>query len=307
MDLSSASKLDRRLQLNIITTVTLTLIIIAITKSTIEKSSLLILICEFLGSALTAILVTFTIYKAFIEEASISRDELLDRLLKIKEISPDEINQEFDKEIINAKYWTHNGNFGRYVRSKILSENKKGSPIRTKIILMYPSIENCISLSEFQKSIHLSPNPESENEPNEIQAEILTTVAIFAQQNTKYIGDAIVFVRDHYKPYRADFYESGVFITQEGLRNKAIKLDKALAAMYEPLLLEAEHDLKQSKAIKLPIMETSYGSKLTEDDAKNIISATIPDREIIGDKVGLINKMIKKTGNKPKSPYAENK
>lgn len=188
------------------------------------------------------------------------------------EIAPNQITSEFDELLKVANRWRYKGNFGRYLRGKVLPTLSTKKNMHVTACLIDPTnAELCQKHAEYRYSINSIDKGKVYNHQL-VVLEVIVTIVVC----TWYISNKDVqielYLSSNYDPIRIDSNDNAMILTVEDRRSPALKLTSQ-HFMYSHFELVMRTAREQAKKITLPkIRKSNSLNDLEETDIEGILN-----------------------------------
>ncbi|ALU58411.1 hypothetical protein ACA40_00470 [Pseudomonas syringae pv. lapsa] len=194
-----------------------------------------------ISSALITALFGFIIIVPFIPTAE--KGESL-------EIPPGKITKEFDLLLASANRWRYKGNFGRYLRGKVLPTLCARQNIHVTACLIDPADSDlCEAHAEYRAGIN-AIDKGTKYTADLVAAEVAVTIVIASWYATKRNMTIEIYLSKSFDPIRIDSNDEAMILTVEDRRSPALKISrKHFTSEHFELQMRTAKD--QSKKINL--------------------------------------------------------
>jgi hypothetical protein len=177
----------------------------------------LLALLEFLGAALVSIVLAYFLLIHFVSKAGAG----------IYELKPSEITKEFDLQLRAASSWLYKGNFGRYLRGKVLPDLSKAyAGLSVVACIIDPrNIDLCSKHAGYRGRINSIDKGHAYTEST-VALQVLVTIVVCAWYVSNKNMNIRLFLTKTYDPVRVDSNGQSMIVTVEDRRSPALKLDK---------------------------------------------------------------------------------
>ena len=169
---------------------------------------------------------------------------------ELDQIEPTKITSEFENLLADALRWRYTGNFGRYLRGKVLPtlSNRRNMQISVSII----DPENgplCEKHAAYRNSIN-SIDKGRFFDADTVALEVTVTIIHCAWHVANTNTSIELYLLSMYDPLRIDASDNAMILTVEDRRRPALRLTKT-HFMYEHFDLQMQNARKQGRKIDL--------------------------------------------------------
>lgn len=191
---------------------------------------------------------------------------------EITEIPAQEITVEFEKLLASASRWQYQGNFGRYLRGKVLPTLASKSNVQVKACLINPAnIDLCAKHAEYRGNIN-AIDKGKKYDSAAVSLEVMVTIVIAAWYVRNKSMDISIYLSEKFDPIRIDGNDEAMILTVEDRRSPALMItQKHFTANHFNLQMQTARD--QARKIELGGMR--HGIQLAEiesQDVENVLS-----------------------------------
>lgn len=174
----------------------------------------------------------------------------------LEEIHPRNITKEFDALLSNAGRWRYKGNFGRYMRGKVLPTLASKANFHISVCVIDPTIPNlCEEHARYRNSINSIDKGKKYNAEN-VALEVVVTIIICAWfVRSKNIAIDL-YLSTVFDPVRIDANDHAMILTVEDRRSPALKITSD-HFMFEHFDLQMQFSRQQAKNINLSGLKDS--------------------------------------------------
>uniref|UniRef100_UPI003F7E0E08 hypothetical protein n=1 Tax=Xanthomonas sp. 0924 TaxID=2835534 RepID=UPI003F7E0E08 len=236
-------------------------------------------VLSFVGSALASIIVAYIIFVKLISKGEAG----------LFELEPREITKEFDVLISEAGSWSYKGNFGRYLRGKVLPAlSQRGSRANVVACVIDPLNR---SLCEKHANYRGRINSIDKGVPytaDTVSLQVLVTLVICSWYEKNKGMDIRVYLTQTYDPVRIDSSDSSMIITVEDRRSPALKINKG-HFMFDHFNFQVSTVKEQGRKVDISGVSRCDLSAVTAEDVTAVLHSsglsellkTIPVDEIL--------------------------
>ena len=142
------------------------------------------------------------------------------------EIPPGKITKEFDLLLESANRWRYKGNFGRYLRGKVLPTLSAKQNIHVIACLIDPDDSGlCESHAEYRAGIN-AIDKGTRYTADLVATEVVVTIIIASWYATKRNMAIEIYLSRSFDPIRIDSNDEAMILTVEDRRSPALKISK---------------------------------------------------------------------------------
>jgi hypothetical protein len=188
------------------------------------------------------------------------------------EIPPKEITAEFDQLLESAIRWRYKGNFGRYLRGKVLPSLASKRNVHVTACLIDPNnLELCKSHAEYRGNIN-AIDKGKKYDANTVSLEVVVTIVIASWYVANRNMDIDIYLSSAFDPIRIDSNDEAMILTVEDRRSPALKITKKHFT-YEHFELQMETARKQARKTELTGMRKGIElAEITKADIENVLN-----------------------------------
>ncbi|EHU2433876.1 hypothetical protein [Acinetobacter baumannii] len=188
------------------------------------------------------------------------------------EIAPNQITSEFDELLKVANRWRYKGNFGRYLRGKVLPTLSTKKNMHVTACLIDPTnAELCQKHAEYRYSINSIDKGKVYNHQL-VVLEVIVTIIVCTWYSSNKDVQIELYLSSNYDPIRIDSNDNAMILTVEDRRSPALKLTSQ-HFMYSHFELVMRTAREQAKKITLPkIRKSNSLNDLEETDIDYILN-----------------------------------
>ncbi|WP_299293971.1 hypothetical protein [uncultured Tateyamaria sp.] len=187
-------------------------------------------------------------------------------------LSPTEITPAFEKQLEQARAWQYRGNFGRYLRGKVLPTLSSKTNMRISACIIDPRDKKlCEEHSRYRAQINGIDKGRTYT-LQVVQYEVLTTILICAWYVSAKGASIDLYLTSVFDPVRTDASDKSMIVTVEDRRRPALLIDVE-HFMYEHFSLQMSFAQRQGERVNLEILAYRANiSELTEPDVSAFFS-----------------------------------
>lgn len=194
----------------------------------------------------------------------------------LEEIHPRNITKEFDVLLSSAGRWRYKGNFGRYMRGKVLPTLASKANFHISVCIIDPTIPSlCEEHARYRNSINSIDKGKKYNAET-VALEVVVTIITCAWFVTNKNIAIDLYLSTVFDPVRIDANDYAMILTVEDRRSPALKITSD-HFMFEHFDLQMQFSRQQAKNIKV--------SGLKESDT--VASLVAKDIEIFLEDIGM--------------------
>jgi hypothetical protein len=188
---------------------------------------------------------------------------------EIVEIPAQEITAEFEKLLDSATRWRYQGNFGRYLRGKVLPALASKTNVQVLVCLIDPANQElCARHAEYRGNIN-AIDKGKKYDSAAVSLEVMVTIVIAAWYARNKGMDISIFLSGKFDPIRIDGSDEAMILTVEDRRSPALMItQKHFTANHFNLQMQTARD--QARKINLSGMR--HGIQLAEIDSNDVAS-----------------------------------
>lgn len=216
------------------------------------------------------------------------------------EIKAQRITGEFDELLKVATRWRYKGNFGRYLRGKVLPTLAAKQNLHVSACIIDPSNQSlCEDHATYRSRIN-AIDKGKRYDADEVAIEVLVTIVIAAWYVSNKNVAIDIFLSQVFDPVRIDSNDEAMILTVEDRRSPALKITRNHFT-YEHFELQMQTAREQARRIKLGGMRRGIElAELKESD----IEAVLKEAEMTSLCARLSPKRILQACKQSKNPYA---
>jgi hypothetical protein len=190
---------------------------------------------------------------------------------EIIEIPAREITDEFERMLSSATRWRYQGNFGRYLRGKVLPTLASKANVQILACLIDPANQVlCEKHAEYRNNIN-AIDKGRRYDSDAVSLEVMVTIVIAAWYARNKNMDISIFLSGNFDPIRIDGSDDAMILTVEDRRSSALMItQKHFTAEHFNLQMQAA----RSQARKIELNGMRHGIQLAEinsDDVANVL------------------------------------
>jgi hypothetical protein len=218
---------------------------------------------------------------------------------EIIEIPAQEITKEFDKLLKNANRWRYQGNFGRYLRGKVLPSLASKSDVHVTACVIDPANQElCEKHAEYRSGINAIDKGKRYN-AQAVSLEVVVTIVIAAWYARNRNIDIVIYLSGRFDPIRIDGNDDAIILTVEDRRSPALMITKK-HFIAEHFNLQMQTARNQARKINLGGM--SFGIELAQISATDVVNVlSVAKLENVCNE--LTAEVIVKACHESKNPY----
>ncbi|WP_201593184.1 hypothetical protein [Psychrobacter sp. Pi2-51] len=188
----------------------------------------------------------------------------------LTEIEAQKITKEFDELLKSAKRWRYKGNFGRYMRGKVLPTLANQQNCHISACIIDPTNnELCDEHARYRSQIN-SIDKGSKYDADTVALQVLVTVVICAWYSINTRATIELYLSQSFDPVRIDSNDDAMIITVEDRRSHALKVTKHHFT-YEHFEMSMEFARKQGRKVNLGGVRSDI--KLSELQQQDVSTA----------------------------------
>ena len=186
---------------------------------------------------------------------------------QIIEIQPHDITNEFEKLLASATRWRYQGNFGRYLRGKVLPALASRPNVHVTACLIDPAdVTLCEKHAEYRCSINAIDKGKF-YDANAVSLEVMVTIVIASWYLRNRGMDINIYLSSKFDPIRIDGNDEAMILTIEDRRSPALMItQKHFTASHFNLQMQTARD----QARKIEIHGMRHGIELAEIQAEDV-------------------------------------
>jgi hypothetical protein len=218
---------------------------------------------------------------------------------EIVEIPAQEITKEFEKLLAAAARWRYQGNFGRYLRGKVLPTLASKNNVQILACLIDPANQDlCEKHAEYRGRINGIDKGRTYNHTI-VALEVMVTIVIAAWYTKNKKMDISIFLSSKFDPIRIDGSDEAMILTVEDRRSPALMItQKHFTANHFDMQMQTARD--QARKIELNGMRS--GIELAQIESQDVINVlAIAGLSEICEKI--TPKLIVNTCKASRNPY----
>ncbi|MFP3978703.1 hypothetical protein [Marinobacter sp. KMM 10035] len=191
----------------------------------------------------------------------------------LQEIHPKNITKEFDVLLSNAGRWRYKGNFGRYMRGKVLPTLASKANFHISVCIIDPNNrELCEEHARYRNSIN-SIDKGKKYDLNSVALEVVVTIIICAWYVTNKNIAIDLHLTSVFDPVRIDANDDAMIITVEDRRSPALKITNG-HFMFEHFDLQMQFSRQQAKRVTLTgLKESDTVASIEEIDIDSFLES----------------------------------
>ena len=168
----------------------------------------------------------------------------------LSQIEPVKITPEFEELLGEALRWRYTGNFGRYLRGKVLPTLAGRPNMQISVSIIDPTNKSlCERHAEYRNKIH-SIEKGKRYDAKKVALEAIVTIIHCAWYVTNRDTSIDLSLLSMFDPLRIDSNDEAMILTVEDRTRPALKLEKE-HFMYEHFDMQMRYERQQGKQIEL--------------------------------------------------------
>lgn len=188
---------------------------------------------------------------------------------EIVEIPAQKITKEFESLLSTANRWRYKGNFGRYLRGKVLPTLALKQNVHVSACLIDPTDQDlCAHHAEYRGRIN-SIDKGKKYDADAVALEVIVTIIIASWYVANRRLAIDIFLSKAFDPIRIDSNDEAMILTVEDRRSPALKITKSHFT-YSHFELQMETARNQARRVDLSGMRK--GIELAEVDVGDVES-----------------------------------
>jgi len=273
MDLKNVLNLSRhhkRAFIGILILIVLLLVIIDLkflqpVSTAAETSNIWSNYVQSIVAALIVALFTFGVIQYFLPDDTEAK--------AMSNLEPTKITAAFELQLANATSWQYRGNFGRYLRGKVLPTLSAKTGMRISACIIDPKdIDLCVEHSQYRTQINGIDKGKIYTVPI-VQEEVLTTILICAWYAKSKSVTIDLYLTSVFDPIRTDASDKSMIVTVEDRRESALLIQRS-HFMFDHFGLQVLNVQKQGTKINLDSLPFRQSlSDITSEDAKQFFES----------------------------------
>ena len=191
----------------------------------------------------------------------------------LEEIHPRNITKEFDLLLSNAGRWRYKGNFGRYMRGKVLPTLASKANFHISVCIIDPTIEGlCEEHARYRNSIN-SIDKGKKYDAENVALEVIVTIVICAWYVTNKKAVVDLYLSTVFDPVRIDANDNAMILTVEDRKSPALKITSD-HFMFEHFDLQMQFSRQQARNINITgLNESNTVAALDANDIEVFLSS----------------------------------
>lgn len=189
------------------------------------------------------------------------------RVEGLVELEAGKITEEFDRLLSTATRWRYKGNFGRYMRGKVLPTlaNRQNCDI-SACVIDPRNIELCEKHARYRNQIN-SIDKGKNYDADAVALEVLVTVVICAWYSANRRADVKLYLSASFDPVRIDSNDEAMILTVEDRRSPALMVKKSHFT-YEHF--ETSMEFARNQGTKVNLQGVRSGIELAQIDESDV-------------------------------------
>ena len=186
---------------------------------------------------------------------------------EILEIPAQEITEKFEELLASATRWRYQGNFGRYLRGKVLPSLAYKANVQVLVCIIDPENKKlCEQHAEYRGKIN-AIDKGKRYDAAEVSLQVVVTIVIASWYARNRGMDISIFLSGKFEPIRIDSNDAAMILTVEDRRSPALMItQKHFTANHFNLQMQTARD--QSRKIELGGMRN--GIQLAEIEIRDV-------------------------------------
>ena len=187
----------------------------------------------------------------------------------LAEVEARRITKEFENLLSEASRWRYKGNFGRYMRGKVLPTLAGRQNVHVSACVIDPANASlCEKHARYRSQIN-SIDKGQLYDADRVALEVIVTIVISAWYVRNRRIAIELYLCPFFDPVRIDSNDQAMILTVEDRRSPALKVTREHFT-YEHFELQMEHARKQSRQVRLEGMRE--GIQLAEINEEDVVS-----------------------------------
>jgi len=207
-----------------------------------------------------------SLFLLWVVSSFIPRNKIVEGLV---ELEPGMITKEFDQLLSSATRWRYKGNFGRYMRGKVLPTLANRQNCHVSACVIDPrSHELCQKHAHYRSQIN-SIDKGKQYDADLVAMEVLVTIVICAWYSSNSRAAVELYLSASFDPVRIDSNDAAMILTVEDRRSPALMVKKSHFT-YEHFETSMEFARDQGQRVTLQGMR--QGIELAEIEETDVTS-----------------------------------
>lgn len=187
----------------------------------------------------------------------------------LTEIEAAKITKEFDELLDSATRWRYKGNFGRYMRGKVLPSLAEKQNCHISACIIDPTDkELCEKHAHYRSQIN-SIDKGKKYDADEVILQVLVTIVVCAWYSINKRGTIELYLSKSFDPVRIDSNDEAMILTVEDRRSPALKVTKDHFS-YTHFEMSMEFTREQGR--KVTLGGARHGVELSMLESKDIVN-----------------------------------
>lgn len=179
-----------------------------------------------------------------------------DEIDGLEEIHPRAITKEFNELLLQSGRWRYKGNFGRYMRGKVLPTLSLKANFHINVCIIDPTnSELCEEHANYRNSINSIDKGIKYNAEN-VALEVVVTIIVCAWYVSNKSVAVDLYLSSVFDPVRIDANDHAMILTVEDRRSPALKITSG-HFMFEHFDLQMQFSRQQAKNISVSGLRAS--------------------------------------------------
>ena len=216
------------------------------------------------AGAVVVLLFIYWIVTSFMPKKQITQN--------LYQIEPDKISDEFEELLNSAVRWRYTGNFGRYLRGKVLPTLSVRRNMHISVSIIDPKKKSlCEKHANYRNSVN-SIDKGRKYDAETVALEVMVTIILCAWYVANKSVSIELYLLSMFDPLRIDSSDDAMILTVEDRRSPALKLAKD-HFMYNHFNLQMSLEQIQGKKLDISGFPNCASiSSIQDDDVKKFLS-----------------------------------
>ncbi|MBB4821848.1 hypothetical protein HNP29_005261 [Pseudomonas alcaligenes] len=186
---------------------------------------------------------------------------------EIIEIPAQKITAEFERLLDSATRWKYQGNFGRYLRGKVLPTLASKTNVQVQVCLIDPANQDlCTRHAEYRGNIN-AIDKGRRYDSAAVSLEVMVTIVVAAWYARNKSMDISIYLSGKFDPIRIDGSDEAIILTVEDRRSPALMVTQNhFTASHFNLQMQTARD----QARKIDLGGMRHGIQLAEIDSNDV-------------------------------------
>lgn len=263
----SLPKYHRRTFIGFLLLICVVLIIVDLAFIPLTPASTQSALSGYVQSIVGAILVTLIVLWIFV-----SFIPLRENTGGLHQVEPNGITDEFEDLLKDAQRWRYKGNFGRYLRGKVLPTLAGAANLHVSVNIIDPQNEKlCRQHAQYRNSIN-SIDKGLNYDADKVSMEVIVTIIHCAWYVANRDVSIDLYLSSVFDPVRIDSNDNAMILTVEDRRSPALRLANN-HFMYNHFDLQMRYARDQGRRIELSgFGERATIAAITEPDVQTFLA-----------------------------------